>query len=177
MPRKERFGFDPSNTAPDGHYIVGKGRPPEAGKFRKGDGRKRGRRSKGTKNLATSLQETLEGKVLVNVKGVPKQVSRQDAILMRLADNATTKGQNSAIALILDLQQRLVDPRLAEQDAVPARNPKLKKLSSDELDTLLYLTAKLEDADMSDLDIIGVKPIFREYRHQNIHEAPSDDGA
>ena len=164
MPRKDRFGFDPSNTAPDGHYIVGKGRPPEHGKFKKGDGRKRGRRPKGTKNLATDLHEELRSAVSVTVGGIAKKVTRQRAIVMRMADNAT-KGQTSAIALTLDLQQRLVDPMLQHEEQQQARDRDLKCLSDLELEALIYLTAKVEGVPEASQEVVGVIPIYAEGKH------------
>ena len=159
MSRKGRFGFDPTNTTADGHYKVGKGRPPEHGKFRKGDGRQRGRRPKGTKNLAADLREELSSSVAVTVGGVPRKVSRQRAIVMRLADNAT-KGQTSAIALALEMQQRLVDPLLEQEKLVCNRERDLSCLTDLELRVMIYLTAKIEKADDVDSDIIGVIPVY-----------------
>ena len=57
----------PGNVTLDGDYIVGKGKPPDSGKFRAGDGRQRGRRPKGTRNLATDLRAELDARVTVNV--------------------------------------------------------------------------------------------------------------
>ena len=113
--RKGMREYAPSNVTPDGDYVVGKGKPPDSGKFRVGDGRQRGRRRKGTKNLATDLREELDARVTVTVGGASKKISRQRAIVMRLADNAT-KGQNPAIAMTLDYQQRLVGPLLAKEE-------------------------------------------------------------
>ena len=97
--QKDTRPYAPGNVTPDGDYVVGKGKPPESGKFRAGDGRQRGRRPKGTNNLATDLRAVLETRVTVNVGGIPKKVTRQQAILMRLADNASTKGQTPAIGM------------------------------------------------------------------------------
>jgi hypothetical protein len=41
-PKKPGKSYKADNVGPDGDYITGKYRPPEAGKFREGDGRKRG---------------------------------------------------------------------------------------------------------------------------------------
>ena len=136
-------GYSPDNVGPDGRHVVGKGRPPESGKFRSGDGRQRGRRTKGTKNLATDLMEELDSRVTVTVGGSSKKITRQRAILMRLADNAT-KGQNPAIAMTLAFQQRLVDPLLAKQEE--ARRAKNKVnfslLSLDERRAMDYFFTK-----------------------------------
>ena len=172
MRRKGGFGFDPSNTTEDGHYIVGKGKPPDSGKFKKGDGRRRGRRPKGTRNLATDLCEEFGSSVAVTVGGVAKKVSRQRAIVMRLADNAT-KGQTSAIALALELQQRLVDPLLGEERQQSAYDKDLKRLSDLELEALIYLAAKVEGVEHSEVsNVVGVLPIFAEghYISAGLHD-------
>ena len=137
--------YTPGNAGPDGEYLVGKGKPSESGKFRTGDGRQRGRRSKGTKNLATDLREELDARVTVTVGGTSKKITRQRAIVMRMADNAT-KGQNPAIAMALDYQQRLVGPLLAkEQEAKSAKDQfNWHLLSLDERRVMegLYLKAR-----------------------------------
>jgi hypothetical protein len=171
MPRKGRFGYGPGNTADDGHYVVGKGRPPEHGKFRAGDGRKRGRRPKGTKNLASDLHEELGAPVAVTVGGKKKKVTRQRAIVMRMADNAT-KGQTSAIALALELQQRLVGPMLQREQQRQHRQQDLRCLSDLELDALVYLTSEEEGLEEASPRVVGVIPIYRkgERISQNVYK-------
>lgn len=150
MPRKGRFEFDPDNTTADGHYIVGKNRPPEKGKFRPGDGRPRGRRPKGTRNLTSDLREELNGLVTVTVAGEKKRVSRQRAIVMRLADNAV-KGQNPAIAMTLEYQQRLVEPLLAvEQERAADEVYDYKLLTLDEMRAMEYFLAKASGQKLPD---------------------------
>ena len=135
--------YAPGNVSPDGNYVVGKGKPPESGKFRAGDGRQRGVRQKGTKNLATDLREELDARVTVTVAGASKKISRQRAILMRLTDNAT-KGQNPAIAMTLDYQQRLVDPLIAKEQAerMAKSRPDYSLLTIDERQAMHYLLCK-----------------------------------
>ena len=166
MPRKTRFGYDPENTAADGQYIVGKGKPPEHGKFRSGDGRQRGRRAKGTKNLTADFREEFGSTVSVTVGGVTKKVSRQRAILMRLADNAT-KGQNSAIALALEYHERLVSPSLEreEQQKRSVQSHDFSDLSVAELKVLSFIMSKGEDDVDFVSDIVGVIPIYRRGRY------------
>jgi hypothetical protein len=168
MPRKRRFEFEPTNTTADGHYIVGKGRPPEHGKFRAGDGRQRGRKPKGTKNLATDFREEFESRVPATVGGVHKKVSRQRAIVMRLVDSAI-KGQISAVDLALACHERLVAPMVErdEQANPPARNPDLARLSLDELRVMSFLTKKVEGVVEEDAEIVGVTPVYREGHHRN----------
>lgn len=168
MPDDGGSRFKPGNTTPEGDYRVGKGRPPENGKFRKGDGRKRGRRSKGTRNLASDLREVLDSPVSVTVGGSAKRVTRQRAVVMRMADNAT-KGQTSAIALLLELQQRLVDPMLQEEAQRLQREQDLTCLSDVELDALIYLSAKLGNAEEMNTDVVGVVPIYRAGHYLSSH--------
>jgi hypothetical protein len=93
---KGRGEYAPDNMDGNGNYLVGKGRPPQSGKFRAGDNRKRGRRKRGVRNLAMDLREELDAQLVVTVSGVKKKVSRQRAVVMRLAENAL-KGNNRAI--------------------------------------------------------------------------------
>lgn len=162
MPRKGRFPYEASNTTDDGHYIVGKGRPPESGQFKKDDGRQRGRRPKGTNNLATDLREELGSRVTVTVGGVPKKVSRQRAIVMRLADNAT-KGQNRAIALALNYQLTLVEPMLKPegQGILAAIDRADERLTAAEVRTMSYISCKFGDREYEG-DLIGVIPVYKE---------------
>lgn len=55
--RQDGRPFAEGNVRDDGSYLVGKARPPQATRFAKGDGRPRGRRPKGTRNLATEWDE------------------------------------------------------------------------------------------------------------------------
>ena len=144
--RKPPTALDSSNVAPDGEYLVGKNRPPEAGKFRAGDGRPRGRRKKGTKNLATDFNEEMATLVTVLVGGTPRRVTRQRAILMRLADNAT-KGQNPAIAMTLEYRQRFVDPVETREQVAPIEKKgqyDYNRLTLPEKLALEYLLLKAE---------------------------------
>ena len=114
--RKEPGDYAPGNMDAAGNYRVGKGRPPESGKFRAGDNRKRGKRTKGMRNLATDLREELEAQLVVTVDGQQKKVSRQRAMLMRLTDNAL-KGNNRSISILLGLHQELIEPLQKKESA------------------------------------------------------------
>jgi hypothetical protein len=61
--RKDGKPFKDGNTRDDGSYGVGKYRPPKNGQFQKNDGRKRGKRKKGSKNLATIWAKKLSQKI------------------------------------------------------------------------------------------------------------------
>lgn len=87
--------FAEGNVRDDGSYLVGKARPPEASRFAKGDNRPRGRRPKGTRNLATEWQEELREKVTVTENGVKKRHSKLRAIVKATAARAM-KGSDRA---------------------------------------------------------------------------------
>lgn len=142
---KEPGDYAPGNMDGNGNYLVGKGRPPENGKFRAGDNRKRGRRAKGTRNLASDLREELETVMTVMVGGKPRRVTRQRAVVMRLADNAG-KGRDRSIEHLFKLQQALVEPLLGQGSGVEFRD--LSHLSDEELDLLQLAAVKFAGADI-----------------------------
>lgn len=144
MTKKNRTGvFAPGNTGPDGGYIVGKNQPPVDTRFKAGDKRPRGLRVRGTRNLATDLRDELEGKVEVSVNGFRKMVSRQRAVIMRLAEKAS-RGDTRAMQLMLEYQQRIVEPLLVAEvvKASQKTDMDLSVLTVNELSTLEYLMCK-----------------------------------
>ena len=161
--RKRGRDHAPDNVDAKGDYVVGKNRPPESGKFRAGDGRPRGQRKKGTRNLATDLREELETKVNVSIGGKQVKVTLQRAILMRLSDNAS-RGQNPAIAMALDYQQRIIEPILAEEQrkAEKEEAPDYKRLDLTEMLALEYLMCKAYNQPYHDVPptIIDNRPYY-----------------
>lgn len=118
-PNKKPAGrYAPGNEAEDGSYKVGKGKPPESGKYRKDDGRPRGSRAKGTRNFRTDFEEEMASTVTVTVNGKPRKVSSQRAIYMRLADNAR-RGQHAAIQTVIKIQEKLDATTQAESALQP----------------------------------------------------------
>jgi len=106
-----RAPYKSGNEDGNGSYLVGKNRPPEHGKFTAGDGRRRGRRSKGVRNFDTDLQEEAARKVAVRENGQDRRHTKQRAAIIRLFDNAFAKGQNQALALLLTHLSRLEEKR------------------------------------------------------------------
>ncbi len=95
--------YKDGNTDDDGNYIVGKNRTPDHGKFRKGDGRKRGRRAKGTRNLDTDVMAEATAQITVNEGGKEIRISKQQAMIKRLIDlgfNGNVAALKEAISLI-----------------------------------------------------------------------------
>lgn len=135
--------YKSGNTNEDGSYKVGKNKPPESGKFRAGDGRPRGRRKKGTKNLATDFSEELSSKVTLKVDGKPRRVTKQRAIMMRLMDNAS-RGQTAAIKTIMAYAEKFaIEVQLEETVKKPDdAYPYMKELTEYEFELLTMLLEK-----------------------------------
>jgi hypothetical protein len=109
--KRPRRPYKAGNDDGTGGYLIGKNRPPEHGKFTAGDGRRRGRRSKGVRNFDTDLQEEASRKVAVRENGQERRHTKQRAAIIRLFDNAYSKGQNQALALLLPQLSRLGEKR------------------------------------------------------------------
>lgn len=155
MTRRKRPGeYAPGNVDAHGGYIVGRNRPPDGGKFKAGDGRKRGRRKQGTRNLATDLRDELDSTLTVTMGGEQKRMSRQRAIVTRLADNAC-RGQNAAIDLVMRYQQRLVEPLLS-REMQPLSQQDLACLTEFELQILLFLSNKIKGLPNAEADLFDI---------------------
>jgi hypothetical protein len=78
---------------PDDHdktYDVGFGKPPEPSQFRKGiSGNPKGR-PKGRRNLASVLERALEEKVVINENGVRRTVTKLEAAVKQLVNQAAS---------------------------------------------------------------------------------------
>jgi len=105
--RKDGQPFKEGNTRPDGSYDVGRNRTPEETRFKKNDGRPRGRRPKGVRNIDSEFERELRRKVTVREDGKERVVSKSLSIDLRLIDNAGRKGQNVAIAMVDERRQRI----------------------------------------------------------------------
>lgn len=133
--------YKEGNTLPDGSYAVGKNKPPVATQFKKGDGRTRGRRSKGTKNLGTDFREVMTASVSLSVNGKQTKVTRQRAIVMRLADNAS-RGNQTAIKTVLEYSERSGFALEEPGDENLTTLPGLKDMDPDEVRLLNQLLHK-----------------------------------
>jgi hypothetical protein len=81
-------------------YNVGFGKPPKPTQFRKGlSGNPKGR-PKGSRNLETVLEETLEEKVVINENGVRRTVTKLEAAVKQLVNKAAS-GDLSAVRQLL----------------------------------------------------------------------------
>lgn len=78
---------------------MGRNRPPREGQFRAGDGRRRGRRPKGSTNADTFFEQELNRRTTVKESGAERKVTKGQVVDLRLIDNAS-KGDNRAIQMV-----------------------------------------------------------------------------
>jgi hypothetical protein len=104
--RKDGKPYKEGNTLPDGDYKVGRGRTPEETRFAPNDGRKRGRRPKGSRNFDKDWEEELSRPVKVVRNGKPIRVSAHHAQVMKTLELAN-KGKERSQELVFRQAERL----------------------------------------------------------------------
>lgn len=119
---KDRSRYGPGNTAPDGSYLVGRGRPPRHSRFTAGDGRPRGRRPKGQRNLDTEFLEEAMRTVTIREGGMARKVTKIRATVIRALDKAGAQGSVPAINAVLGHAHRIA----ARQEQQPVRDRELE---------------------------------------------------
>jgi hypothetical protein len=102
-------------------YSVGFGKPPKPTQFRKGlSGNPKGR-PKSSRNLETVLERTLKEKVVINENGVRRTVTKLEAAVKQLVNQAAS-GDLSAMRQLLALASSVEEeqvgppPRLLDQN-------------------------------------------------------------
>lgn len=110
--RKDGKPYQDGNTRADGSYAIGKGRTPEVTRFRKDDGRKRGKRPKGGKNLDTIWRKQLAKPM--TIKGETR--SKLEWAIEGLINRAVVKSDRAA---------EIVFDRAARLEQVAERGPAL----------------------------------------------------
>jgi hypothetical protein len=98
-------------------YAVGYGKPPASARFKKGQSGNPKGRPKGVRNFATDVRETLKAPVRVTRNGKPKSVSTQEAMLLRLREQALS-GNARSLDRYLQLAQKYNGEELAEATAI-----------------------------------------------------------
>jgi len=83
-------------------YSVGYGKPPKQTRFKPGESGNPKGRPKGTKNLATDLNEELAEKIIVTEGGQTLKISKQRAMIKSLLAKAL-KGDTRAASVLLKL--------------------------------------------------------------------------
>ena len=114
-----RKPYAPENTREDGSYRVGKKRPPEHTRYRKGDERSRGRRPKGQPNFDTEFEA--EGRRLITIREGEKKrhVSKNRGTIIRTYDNALTKGDPRAASLVFHHALRVDEKKFRSGSRLP----------------------------------------------------------
>lgn len=87
-------------------YEVGKGKPPKATQFKKGQSGNAKGRPKGSKNLSTILTSELNAAVPVTKKGKRLNVKKKELIIAQLTNQAAS-GNLKAIGMILSEDRQL----------------------------------------------------------------------
>ena len=112
---------EPAAEATD-DYEIGRGKPPRHAGFQKGrSGNPKGR-LKGSKNLATLLNQALDEKVYVTEDGVRRRVTKRELVIKQLVNKSATADLR-AIKQLTDIVER-VEPRTGASQA-PAEPPQL----------------------------------------------------
>src|SRR5262245_8053571 len=97
---KATNGAQPSDAAPK--YDIGYGRPPREHKFKPGHPGCGGRPKK-QRNFRTVLEETLDERITIREGNRTRSVSKRDAIILRMVNDAVSgnaKAQSNLIALM-----------------------------------------------------------------------------
>jgi uncharacterized protein DUF5681 len=92
-----------------GGYEVGYGKPPKNTRFQKGSSGNPKGRPKGTPNVATVLARTLREKVVVNENGQRKKITKMQAVVKQLVNQAVSgnsAAQRQLIPLLASAEQR-----------------------------------------------------------------------
>lgn len=84
----------------------GFGRPPNSGRFRRGQSGNPKGRPKGSRNLKTDLANMMKKRVAIRQDGEVRFVSRQQVVLLRLYE-AAAKGDGKANAQLLNMIVKL----------------------------------------------------------------------
>lgn len=112
-------------------YEVGYGKPPKATRFRKGQSGNPAGRKKGSKNVstqvATLIESALAEKVVVNINGKRRTVSKLEAACIQQANRAAG-GDAKSMKLLLDLHIG-AEPRsrAATDSAIEAVTPEARR--------------------------------------------------
>ena len=109
--RKDGKPFKDGNTGEDGSYITGKCRTPEQTRFAVGDGRKRGKREKGSRNFEKDWEEELGKTVRVVRNGKVIRVSAHHAQVMKTMEMAS-KGKERSQELVFRQADRVQEKTL-----------------------------------------------------------------
>jgi len=116
---RARTTHDTDPPAEKDEYSVGRGKPPKHTQFKKGDGRHRPGRPKGSKNIATHVLEAARGQVTVTIDGKPRRITKSQAAAIQLAN----KGAMGDPKLLLKFIDLIADIEARAEAARPSEYP------------------------------------------------------
>jgi hypothetical protein len=99
-------------------YEVGYGKPPAAGRFKKGaSGNPKGRR-KGVRNISTVVEEVLNERIAVTERGRRRSITTLEALVRGLRADALSGNQKSRLTMV-----NLAFQVEAKKEGMPPPNP------------------------------------------------------
>lgn len=98
-------------------YTIGYGKPPTQTQFKSGHSGNQKGRPRGARNLKTELAEEMQEFIVIHEGGKRKTVSKQRAIIKRLAEKSLTGDVRAARELLL-LSLRVLAPDLETEELV-----------------------------------------------------------
>jgi hypothetical protein len=101
----------------EGKYEVGYGKPPRHTRFQKGQSGNPKGRPRGSRNLATLVEDELRERVVVNEYGRRRRITKQEAMVKHLVNKAVS-GDRQLIQLLLN-EIRLIEGRGESSGAAP----------------------------------------------------------
>lgn len=123
--------------------LVGYGHPPVEHQFKKGQSGNPAGRKKGSKNIATMVEEALAEKVTVNINGKRKTVSKLEAAFIQQSNKAAA-GDPKAVALMISIMTG-AQQRAEAQAGSDATTPEARKALDMQL--LQSLRQRLQEPD------------------------------
>lgn len=89
------------NRENEPNYLIGYGKPPTQTRFKPGHSGNQKGRPRGGRNLKTELAEEMQESIVIHEGGKRKKVSKQRAIIKRLAEKSLTGDVRAARELLL----------------------------------------------------------------------------
>lgn len=114
--RQDGKSYKEGNTREDGSYENGKNRAPVSGRFAVGNGRKRGRRAKGTRNFDTEFIEEANRVITITENGKKRKTTKRGGTVIRAFDRAYGKGDAPSIALVWEQERRIAERAAARAE-------------------------------------------------------------
>lgn len=109
---------DSEDDKPKRTYEVGYGRPPKDTQFKQGHCPNLKGRPKGSKNFSTELHEALNERVIINVNGQRKKISKRKAAAMQLANKAAA-GDPKTVPILMQHDIRVQQAQVAAEASQP----------------------------------------------------------